>query len=121
MSNHLEFYNHPDDEGAVVVSVNIDYLDNSYPIQDFIRGDIQIDTKSCLTWIKTITEAENTKDFFYDSFGNCCTATVTFNGVDIENEYTEDKARNIHLADMKLILEKWLDFTKTREPIEFSW
>lgn len=68
-----------------------------------------------------IHQAKENIDYFYDSFGNCCTIAVTHKGVTIENEYTEDTIEDIKLDEMEVILEKWLEFIKTRQPIEYSW
>jgi hypothetical protein len=101
--------------------VEISYLDNSDAIRDFLGGDIQYDTKSCSEWINVIEQARNESDYFYDSFGNCCTITITSSGVTIENEYTKQIAKDIRLQDMNIILEKWLEQLTTKETVEYSW
>ena len=118
--NSVSFYNHPDDNGFVVASINMKG-NRVHPIQDFLRGDIQTGAENCFVWLHRVIEAKSDPDYFYDSFGNCCTTTVTHQGVTIENEYTKDIVKDIALDDMKIILAKWLDFIKTREPIEYSW
>ena len=120
IENSVNYYNHPDDSGFVVASVKIEG-NRTYPIQDFLRGDIQIGKESCSDWLNHVMKAQQAPDYFYDSFGNCCTTTITHQGVTIDNEYTEYIAKDIKLDDMKIILEKWLEFITTREPIEYSW
>jgi hypothetical protein len=116
--NYLIFHeNHTDYYPLVKLS----YLDSSEPIQSFIGGDIQYREKNCLDWIKVIQEAEIKENHFYDSFGNCCTTTVTSKGVTIENEYTEEKSENIKLQDMEIILKKWLEHLKTKKTVEYTW
>ena len=120
MKNSIYFYNDPDENRFTIASV---YLkgNRTYPIQDFLRGDIQIGKDSCSEWLDRVNRAKEINNYFYDSFGNCCTTTVTHQGVTIENEYTGDIVKNISLDDMQIILEKWLEFIINREPIEFSW
>ena len=103
------------------IKINIFCTRNSRAISSFLFGDIQFSEDSCKSWIKIVDEAKDNNDYFYDSFGNCCTTTVTHQGVTIENEYTDDLVKNISLDDMQIILEKWLDFIKTRKTIEFCW
>ena len=120
MTNTIYFYNDPDENRFIIATV---YLKNNriYPLQDFLRGDIQIGTENCLDWLNHVIKAKEINDYFYESFGNCCTTTVTHQGVTIENEYTDDIVKNICLNDMQIILEKWLDFIKTRNPVEYCW
>lgn len=120
MKKSIHFYNHPDDSDFAVAAVKIREYE-TYSIQDFLRGDIQTRIENCSDWLHHIIKAKNNTDYFYDSFGNCCTTIVTHQGVTIENEYTGDIVKNIKLDDMQIILEKWLRFIETREPIEFSW
>jgi hypothetical protein len=47
--------------------------------------------------------------------------TIKHNGVTIENEYNSKISEVISLEDMKIILENWIEFIKTRKPIEYSW
>lgn len=77
--------------------------------------------KNCTNWIELVKKAKVELDFFYESFGNCCTTIVTHNGVTIENEYTKNMSKDVKLSDMELILEKWLEFIKYRKNIEYSW
>ena len=120
MKNYLHFYNHAEDNRVAVASVKMEGK-WAYAIQDFLRGDIQIGEESCLDWLNRVIEAQKQFDYFYDSFGNCCTTTITHQGATIDNEYTEYIAEDIKLDDMKIILEKWLEFITTRKPIEYSW
>lgn len=120
MTNFIHFYNHDEDDRVAVAAVKMDGS-WAYVVQDFLRGDIQIGRESCSEWLNRVIQAKYDVDYFYDSFGNCCTTTVTHQGVTIENEYTQDIAKDINLDDMKIILEKWLEFIIIRESIEFSW
>ena len=120
MKNTINFYNHDEDNRVAVAAVKIG--DGwAYAIQDFLRGDIQIRIENCSDWLHRVVKAKNDVDYFYDSFGNCCTTTITHQGVTIENEYTGYIVENISLDDMQIILEKWLDFIKTRNPVEYCW
>jgi hypothetical protein len=119
--NHIHFYNDPDNEKIAVAAVKLSYVDNSYPIQEFLSGDIQLRERNCSNWIEKVISAEKDNNFFYDSFGNCCTTTITHDGVTIENEYMHDMASKIKLSDMKIILEKWMNFIINREEVEFDW
>ena len=101
--------------------IEMSYLNSSDAIKDFLGGDIQYNIQSCSEWIDMIKEAENEINFFYESFGNCCTITITSHAVTIRNEYTNQVSENIKLRDMSIILEKWLEQIKTGETIEFSW
>ena len=103
------------------IEILIPELKSPKTLYSFLFGDIQYSEDSCESWIKVVNEARKSENYFYDSFGNCCTTTVTSSGVTIENEYTEDIAKDIKLDDMEIILEKWLEFIKKREPIEFGW
>jgi hypothetical protein len=101
--------------------VEMAYLDSSDAIRDFLGGDIQYDARSCSEWIDVIEKAERETDFFHESFANCCTITITSNGVTIENEYTKKKSTDISLQDMHIILQKWLEQLTSGEVIEYSW
>ena len=103
------------------IEIFIPNLESPNTLYSFLYGDIQFSEASCKRWIAIVNEAQIDLNYFYDSFGNCCTTTITHQGVTIENEYTKDIANDIKLDDMKIILEKWLEFVTTREPIEFSW
>ena len=107
--------------GLEHLKINISYVQNSRSISSFLSGDIQMGTENCLDWLYHVMKAKDNSDYFYDSFGNCCTTTVTHQGVTIENEYTGDIVKNISLDDMQIILAHWLEFIKTRNPIEYSW
>ena len=107
--------------GLEHLKINISYAKNSRSISSFLSGDIQTRRENCLDYLGHIFKAKNDVNYFYDSFGNCCTITITHQGVTIENEYTKDIAKDIKLDDMKIILEKWLEFITTRKPIEYSW
>ena len=108
-------------ENNECIEIFIPNLESPKTLYSFLFGDIQFSEDSCKSWIKIVDEAKDNNDYFYDSFGNCCTTTVTHQGVTIENEYTDDLVKNISLDDMQIILEKWLDFIKTRKTIEFCW
>ena len=41
MKNFVHFYNDPDENRFIIASANIEG-NKSHPIQDFLRGDIQI-------------------------------------------------------------------------------
>ena len=119
--NYIHFYNHPDNNRVTVEVVKLSYiLNNFHSIQSFLGGDIQT-RENCLDYLGHIFKAKKDPNYFYDSFGNCCTITITHRGVTIENEYTKEIAKDIKLDDIKIILEKWLEFITTREPIEYSW
>jgi hypothetical protein len=105
-----------------VAEVRLDYLNKYYPIQLFLSSEIRDNPFRTREYIELINKAKEEKDFVYDfSTGNCCWIIISSGGVDIECEYINEKSENIKLDDMKIILEKWLDFTETRKPIEFSW
>ena len=77
-------------------------------------------TETCREWIHTIRLASIHPIFLVESFANACRITVNPQGVRIENIYTDD-ITELGLADMQIILEKWLEFLENGEPIEFSW
>ena len=108
-------------ENNECIEISISNLESPRTLYSFLFGDIQFSEDSCKSWIVIINEAKDVHNYFYDSFGNCCTTTVTHQGVTIENEYTGDIVKNISLDDMQIILEKWLEFIRNRKPLEFSW
>jgi hypothetical protein len=103
------------------VKVHIPEIKDVLPLYSFLSGDIQHSVEHCQECLEKIFEAERSEDFFYDSFGNCCTITIKHSGVTIENEYTSKISGLISLEDMKIILENWIEFIKTRKPVEYSW
>jgi hypothetical protein len=117
-SNHLIFHENRMENYPLV---ELTYLNDNDPLRSFLSGDIQYSINSCRRWIEILNQASEQSDYFYDSFGNCCTTIVSSNGVTIENEYTEGVSAGIKISDMKIILEKWLEQLKTGETIEYSW
>ena len=103
------------------IEIFLPNLESPKTLYSFLFGDIQFSEDSCKSWLKVVDEAKDNNDYFYDSFGNCCTTTITNQGVTIENEYTGYIVENISLNDMQIILEKWLYFIKTRNPVEYCW
>ena len=91
----------------------------STTIGAFLTADIA-GSKSCKNWIDTIYLASVHPNFLVESSANACFITVTQYGVRIVNEYTDD-VTELGLADMQIILEKWLEFLENGGPIEFSW
>lgn len=85
----------------------------------FLAADTN-STESTQDWIDTVRIAAIHPNFLVESSANACFVTVTRQGVRIVNEYTDD-VTELGLADMRIILEKWLEFLENGEPIEFSW
>jgi hypothetical protein len=86
----------------------------------FLSYDVTA-SESCQDWIDTIRIAAIHPTFLVESSANACFIRVTReDGVRIVNEYT-DEVTELGLVDMKIILEKWLEFLENGEPIEFSW
>lgn len=101
--------------------VNINYIVNNKAINQFLNNDIQFNEISCLEIIDKINEVLSEISTCYETTGNCCTLIVNEYDISIINEYTEDMSEKIKIMDFKIILEKWLEFIKTRNPIEYSW
>jgi hypothetical protein len=122
MNNSLHFYNHPHDQHSPVAILRLDDKNTSYHVQTFLTGDVQT-ASSCSEWIDRIVEAKSRTDYFYEVFVNCCTATLTHTQINIENEYLDldSSPKEILLDDMKVILEKWLEYLKTSQNVEYSW
>ncbi len=85
----------------------------------FLNYDVTA-PESCQDWIDTIRPAAIHPNFLVESSANATFITVTQSGVRIVNEYTDD-VTELGLADMKIILERWLEFLENGEPVEFSW
>jgi hypothetical protein len=122
MNNSLHFYNHPQDQRSPVAILKLDDQNTSYHVQTFLTGDVQTEN-SCSEWIDRIIEAKNKSDYFYEVFVNCCTATLTHTQINIENEYLDldSPPQAISLDDIKVILEKWLEYLKISQDIKYSW
>ena len=101
--------------------VNINYITNNKAINQFLNNDIQFNKVSCLEIIEKTNKVLNGINKYYETTGNCCTLVVNKHNVSIINEYTEDISEKINITDFKIILAHWLEFIKTRNPIEYSW
>ena len=101
--------------------VEIDYISNNKAINQFLNNDIQFSKISCLNIIEKANEILSGTSNYYETTGNCCTLIIKSSNVSIINEYTEDVSEEIDLVDFKIILEKLLEFIKTKMPIEYSW
>ena len=100
--------------------VKLDYVD-SKAINQFLNNDLQFSEVSCLEMLDRIDRIMDRVNQSYEMTGNCCTVILSNPNISIINEYTNDVSENLDIKDFRIIIEKWLEFISTREPIEFSW
>jgi hypothetical protein len=122
-NNYLKFYHF---EGNSIKSeeaeIKLEYLNKNYSIEVFVSKEIRDDIDRTKEFIELVNRAKKEKGVVYDfSTGNCCWMVIDDNGVNIECEYVNEISENIKLDDMKIILEKWLDFLEKKTTVEYSW
>jgi hypothetical protein len=122
MNNSLHFYNHPQDQHSPVARLRLDGQNTAYHVQTFLTGDIQTES-SCSEWINRIIEAKGRSNYFYEVFVNCCTITLSHTQINIKNKYLDlnSPPKAILLDDIKVILEKWLEYLRTSQDVKYSW
>jgi hypothetical protein len=122
-NNHLNFYNYKtDDIESEVAEVRLIYLEKYYPVQIFLSTEIRENLERAGEYLDLINRAQEDENFFYDfSTGNSCWMIINKKKVNIECDYINEISENIDLNDMKIILEKWIEFLRSKRKVEYNW
>jgi hypothetical protein len=122
-NNHLNFYNYKTNETeSEVAEIRLTYLEKYYPIQIFLSSEIRENLERAKEYLDLINRAQEDENFFYDfSTGNSCWIIINNKKVNIECDYINETSENIKLDDMKIILEKWVEFLKIGKKVEYNW
>jgi hypothetical protein len=122
-NNYLNFYNYKTDEiESEVAEVRLTYLEKYYPVQIFLSSEIRESIERAREYLDLINRAQEDENFSYDfSAGNSCWIIINKKKVDIECDYINEISENIELSDMKIIIEKWIEFLKNKKKVEYNW
>jgi hypothetical protein len=122
-NNYLNFYSYKTDKiESKVAEVRLTYLNKYYPVQIFLSSEIRDGLERAREYLELINKAQADDKFSYDfSTGNSCWIVISDKKVNIECGYINEISENIDLNDMKIILEKWVEFLESRKKVEYSW
>lgn len=121
--NYLNFYNYRTDEiESEVAEVRLTYLEKYYPVQIFLSSEIRENIGRAREYLDLIDRAQEDEKFSYDfSAGNSCWIIINKKKVNIECDYINEISENIEPNDMKIILEKWVEFLESKKKVEYTW